>query len=427
MIVSAEFMQATRTRHWVIVFAVVLSIITYIDRVSISFAGPRMREDLNLSTEQFGYVLAAFAGTYALFEIPGGWLGDRMGARSVLTRIVLWWSFFTAATGWATNYVYLLIVRALFGMGEAGAFPNITKMFATWLPPNEKSRAQGIVWMSARWGGAFTPLLMAALFRMIDWRTAFQLFAGLGVMWAAVFYFWYRDSPKVHPSVNEAEMDIIKAGIHTSDEHGSVPWARFAKSRSCWLLWIQYFMLSYGWYFYITWFPTYLKDTLKFDLKSSGAVLSGMPLFLGGIGCLVSGFLTPKLGAYLGDVRKARKIMAVTGMSMAGTLLLIAVQLREPLVVVGVIAMASFFNDIVMPPAWSTCMDVGGKFAGTLSGSMNMMGNFAGVAAPIAIGYILAATGQNFNLTFYISATAYFIGAICWLGIDSTRPLDKVA
>lgn len=420
-------MQATRTRHWVIVFAVVLSIITYIDRVSISFAGPKMREDLNLSTEQFGYVLAAFAGTYALFEIPGGWLGDRMGARSVLTRIVLWWSFFTAATGWATNYVYLLIVRALFGMGEAGAFPNITKMFATWLPPNEKSRAQGIVWMSARWGGAFTPLLMAALFRMIDWRTAFQLFAGLGVVWAAVFYFWYRDSPKAHPKVNEAEMDIIKAGIHTSDEHGSVPWARFAKSRSCWLLWIQYFMLSYGWYFYITWFPTYLKDTLKFDLKSSGAVLSGMPLFLGGIGCLVSGFLTPKLGAYLGDVRKARKIMAVTGMSMAGTLLLIAVQLREPLVVVGVIAMASFFNDIVMPPAWSTCMDVGGKFAGTLSGSMNMMGNFAGVAAPIAIGYILAATGQNFNLTFYISATAYFIGAICWLGIDSTRPLDKIA
>ncbi len=420
-------MQATRTRHWVIVFAVVLSIITYIDRVSISFAGPKMREDLHLDTEQFGYVLAAFAGTYALFEIPGGWLGDRMGARSVLTRIVLWWSFFTAATGWATNYVYLLIVRALFGMGEAGAFPNITKMFATWLPPAEKSRAQGIVWMSARWGGAFTPLLMAALFQLIDWRTAFQIFAGLGVMWAAVFYFWYRDSPQAHAGVNSAEIEVIHAGAVPEPSHGSVPWARFAASSSCWFLWIQYFMLSYGWYFYITWFPTYLKDTLKFDLKSSGAVLSGMPLFLGGIGCLVSGFLTPKLGAYLGDVRKARKIMAVTGMSMAGILLLVAVQLREPLVVVGVIAMASFFNDIVMPPAWSTCMDVGGKFAGTLSGSMNMMGNFAGVAAPIVIGKVLAATNQNFTLTFYISATAYFIGAACWLGIDSTRPLDKQA
>ena len=420
-------MKPSNTRHWVIVFAVVLSIITYIDRVSISFAGPTMREDLGLSSEQFGWVLAAFAWAYALFEIPGGWLGDKMGARKVLTRIVLWWSFFTAATGWAMNFTYLIVVRALFGAGEAGAFPNITKAFSTWLPAPEKSRAQGIVWMSARWGGAFTPLLMAALFRVIDWRTAFQIFAALGVVWTAVFYFWYRDNPKDHKSVNAEELAIIGDSVKMADDHGSVPWGRFASSRSIWLLWIQYFMLSYGWYFYITWFPTYLKDALKYDLKAGGALLSGMPLFLGGIGCLVSGFLTPKLAAWMGDSRKARKYMAVTGMTMAGILLLVAMQLKEPLVIVGVIAMASFFNDIVMPPAWNTCMDVGGKFAGTLSGSMNMMGNFAGGVAPVVIGYVLTATGNDFTMTFYISAAAYFIGALCWLGIDSTRPLDTQA
>ena len=420
-------MKPSNTRHWVIVFAVVLSIITYIDRVSISFAGPTMREDLGLSSEQFGWVLAAFAWAYALFEIPGGWLGDKMGARKVLTRIVLWWSFFTAATGWAMNFTYLIVVRALFGAGEAGAFPNITKAFSTWLPAPEKSRAQGIVWMSARWGGAFTPLLMAALFRVIDWRTAFQIFAALGVVWTAVFYFWYRDNPKDHKSVNAEELAIIGDSVKMADDHGSVPWGRFASSRSIWLLWIQYFMLSYGWYFYITWFPTYLKEALKYDLKAGGALLSGMPLFLGGIGCLVSGFLTPKLAAWMGDSRKARKYMAVTGMTMAGILLLVAMQLKEPLVIVGVIAMASFFNDIVMPPAWNTCMDVGGKFAGTLSGSMNMMGNFAGGVAPVVIGYVLTATGNDFTMTFYISAAAYFIGALCWLGIDSTRPLDSKA
>ena len=420
-------MKPSNTRHWVIVFAVVLSIITYIDRVSISFAGPTMREDLGLSSEQFGWVLAAFAWAYALFEIPGGWLGDKMGARKVLTRIVLWWSFFTAATGWAMNFTYLIVVRALFGAGEAGAFPNITKAFSTWLPAPEKSRAQGIVWMSARWGGAFTPLLMAALFRVIDWRTAFQIFAALGVVWTAVFYFWYRDNPKDHKSVNAEELAIIGDSVKMADDHGSVPWGRFASSRSIWLLWIQYFMLSYGWYFYITWFPTYLKEALKYDLKAGGALLSGMPLFLGGIGCLVSGFLTPKLAAWMGDSRKARKYMAVTGMTMAGILLLVAMQLKEPLVIVGVIAMASFFNDIVMPPAWNTCMDVGGKFAGTLSGSMNMMGNFAGGVAPVVIGYVLTATGNDFTMTFYISAAAYFIGALCWLGIDSTRPLDTQA
>jgi len=417
-------MQASNTRHWVIVFAVVLSIITYIDRVSISFAGPKMREDLGLDSAQFGWVLASFAWAYALFEIPGGWMGDKMGPRKVLMRIVLWWSFFTAATGWAMSYVYLLVVRALFGAGEAGAFPNITKAFSTWLPPAEKSRAQGIVWMSARWGGAFTPLLMAALFQMIDWRTAFQLFGSLGVVWAAFFYKWYRDNPKDHPNVNAAELVIIGDSVKMADDHGSVPWGRFAGSRSCWLLWIQYFMLSYGWYFYITWFPTYLKDSLNFDLKAGGAVLSGLPLFLGGIGCLVSGFITPKLAVMLGDARRARKIVAITGMTMAGILLIVAMQLKEPLVIVGVIAMASFCNDLVMPPAWNTCMDVGGKFAGTLSGSMNMMGNFAGGVAPVVIGYVLKQTGNDFTLTVYISATAYFIGALCWLGIDSTRPLD---
>jgi len=187
---------------------------------------------------------------------------------------------------------------------------------------------------------------------------------------------------------------------------------------------VQYFLLSYGWYFYITWFPTYLKDSLNFDLKASGAILAGMPLFLGGIGCLVSGFLTPKLAHALRDARRARKIVAVTGMTMAGILLLVAMQLKDPLTIVAVIAMASFSNDLVMPPAWNTCMDVGGKFSGTLSGSMNMMGNFAGGVAPVVIGYVLKQTNNDFTLTIYISAAAYFLGALCWLGIDSTKALD---
>jgi MFS transporter, ACS family, glucarate transporter len=417
-------MQPSRTRYWVIAFAVTLSIITYIDRVSISFAGPNMRKDLQLDSSQFGIVLAAFAWAYALFEIPGGWLGDKMGARKVLTRIVLWWSFFTAATGWAMSYTYLIVVRALFGAGEAGAFPNITKAFSTWLAPGEKSRAQGIVWMSARWGGAFTPLLMAGLFQLIDWRVAFQIFGVLGVIWAFFFYRWYRDNPKDHPGVNAGELEHIKESAHMAEDHGSVPWGRFAASPSVWLLWIQYFMLSYGWYFYITWFPTYLKESLGFDLKAGGAVVSGMPLFFGGIGCLLSGFLTPKLATMLGSSRKARRIVAVTGMGIAGGLLLIVPQFRDPMTIVWIIAMASFFNDITMPPAWNTCMDVGGKFAGTLSGSMNMMGNFAGGVAPIVIGQVLTATKGDFTTTFYISAGAYFIGAICWLMIDSTKALD---
>lgn len=420
-------MRPTHTRYLVIVFAVVLSIITYIDRVSISFAGPTMRKDLNLDSTQFGWVLAAFAWTYALFEIPGGWMGDKWGARRVLTRIVLWWSFFTAATGWATNFVYLIIVRGLFGMGEAGAFPNITKMFSTWLASHEKSSAQGIVWMSARWGGAFTPILMAALFRLIDWRTAFQLFGVLGVLWSVVFFLWYRDRPGDHKGVNAAELTHIGGSAHMADDHGPVPWPRLLGSRSVWLLWIQYFMMSYGWYFYITWFPTYLKDTLNFDMKASGAIYSGAPLFFGGLGCLLSGYLTPRLGLALKNIRLARRVMSITGLLLAGILLLVSLQFRDPVTIVLLISLASFFNDINMPPSWNTCMDVGGKFAGTLSGSMNMMGNFAGGIAPAVIGYVLKETGNDFTVTFYISAAAYLIGALCWLGIDSKRRLDEPA
>jgi MFS family permease len=418
-------MQASGTRHFVIFFAVVLAIITYIDRVSISYAGPIMQKDLGLSSEQLGYVFSSFAVAYALFEIPGGWMGDKWGPRKVLARIVLWWSFFTAATGWATSYLYLLIVRFLFGAGEAGAYPNITKAFSTWLPPQEKSRAQGIVWMSSRWGGAFTPVLMAGLFQIIDWRVAFQLFGVIGVVWVAVFFFWYRDNPRDHKSVNPAELAIIGDSVKMAEDHGTVPWGRFTSSTSIWLLWIQYFMLSYGWYFYITWFPTYLKNALGFDLKASGAVYAGLPLFFGGIGCLLSGFVTPRLAAALGNPTKARRIMAVTGMTLAGVLLLVSLSLKDPITVVFVIALASFCNDLVMPPAWNTCMDVGGKFAGTLSGSMNMMGNFAGFVAPAVIGNVLSRFNGDFTITFYISVAAYFLGALCWLGIDSSKSLDS--
>ncbi len=418
-------MQASGTRHYVLLFAVILSIVTYIDRVSISYAGPKIQEELGLNSAQLGRVFSAFAIAYALFEIPGGWMGDKWGPRKVLARIVLWWSFFTAATGWATNYVYLLIVRFLFGAGEAGAFPNITKAFSTWFPANEKSNAQGIVWMSARWGGAFTPVMMAALFRYIEWRVAFQLFAVLGVIWVVVFYWWYRDNPKEHKSVNAAELAIIGDSVNMADDHGSVPWGRFAQSGSVWLLWVQYFMLSYGWYFYITFYPIYLSK-LGFDLKAEGAALSGLPLFLGGIGCLVSGRLTPWYAKKVGDARVARKRMASFGMAMAATMLFIILNTRDPLTVALMFGLASFFNDLVMPPAWSTCMDVGGKFAGTLSGSMNMMGNFAGFVAPVVIGEVLQRTNNDYTVTFYISAIAYMIGALCWLGINSTKPLDSL-
>src|SRR5215472_3036700 len=200
MVTPVSSQTPTHVRYWVIAFAVALAVITYIDRVCISQAAPLITRDLGFSREQMGAVFSAFTLAYALFEIPGGYLGDRMGARRVLMRIVVWWSFFTAATGWAWNYVSLLVTRFMFGAGEAGCFPNLTKVFTTWLPERERVRAQGIMWLSARWGGAFTPPLVAAVMLWLSpdavpehgWRRAFAVFGCLGLAWAVVFYVWFR-------------------------------------------------------------------------------------------------------------------------------------------------------------------------------------------------------------------------------------------
>ncbi len=415
-------MQPSRARYLVVVFAVSLAVIQYIDRVCISQAAPLITAEFHFGPVQMGYVFAAFTWAYSLFEIPGGWLGDKLGPRKVLTRVVLWWSFFTAATGWTWSFLSLLVTRALFGAGEAGCFPNLTKAFTTWLPPDERVKAQSILWLSARWGGAFTPLIVVFVLQFVGWRRAFEIFGVLGVVWAVAFWLWFRDDPREHPQVNAAERALLTGADNLASAHTNVPWGRFIASGTTWLLWAQYFCLSYGWYFYPTWLPTYLQEA-RGQVMARGAVLAGLPLFFGGIGCFVSGFLSARLAPRIG-VRAARKLIAAFGMTGACLMLLLSVKLADPTWAMVAMGLASFCNDLVMPSAWGACMDVGGRFAGTYSGSMNMMGNFGGVAGPIVVGYILEATAHNWALTFYVSAAVYLLGAVLWLFIDPVTPLD---
>jgi MFS family permease len=421
--VSAALDRPTQARNWVIFFAITLAVITYIDRVCISQAAPAMRQDLGLTAVQMGWAFAAFTWAYALFEIPGGWMGDRWGARKVLMRIVTWWSFFTAATAWVWNLPSLLVVRALFGAGEAGCFPNLTKAFTTWLPMRERVRAQGIMWLSARWGGAFTPLLVAVILNHLSWRRAFEVFGAVGVVWAVFFYRWYRDNPREHPSLNEAEKKLLPPAESVIASHGPVPWGRFLRSKTVWLLWAQYMCMAYGWYFYITWLPTYLQEARGMTL-TKGALLAGIPLFFGGLGSLFSGYISSYLEHRTGKVRAVRRWLAGLGFFGASLCLVLSVNIEDPLWAMIAMGLASFSNDLAMPPSWGACMDVGGKYVGTLSGSMNMMGNLAGGVGPLAVGYILQATGQNWAITFYVSAAIYFLGVFCWMFLDPVTPLD---
>ena len=413
----------TRARHVVTLFAVTLAIITYIDRVCISQTAPAMRQDLGLSAIEMGRAFSVFAWAYALFEVPGGWLGDRLGPRRVLMRVVLWWSFFTAATGWVWNSASLIVTRALFGAGEAGCFPNLTRVFTTWLPASKRDRSQAILWLSARWGGALTPLLVAEVLDYVTWRRAFELFGLIGVAWAIAFYWWYRDDPRTHPGVNAAELALLPPHGETATVH-RVPWRLLVSNASVWLLCAQYMCLSYGWWFYITWLPTYLRDARGLSVKF-GALLAGLPLLLGGVGNLVSAGLVGPLTRRSGSVVIARRILAFSGFVGASICVLVFTRIPDPAKAMLVLGLASFFNDFAMPPAWAACMDIGGRYSGTVSGSMNMMGNIAGGFSPLVVGYLLAWTAGNWTLTFYISAAVYLMGAVCWLFIDSKSPLEQ--
>jgi MFS family permease len=439
----------SRARNWVIFFAVTLAVITYVDRVCISQAAPQMQQDLGLTKEQMGWAFTTFSLAYALFEIPGGWLGDKIGPRKVLMRVVAMWSLFTAATGWAWNMASLLVCRFLFGVGEAGCFPNLTKAFTLWLPVSERVRAQGIMWLSARWGGAFTPLLVGWMLAKdhlnLHYKWTFLLFGGVGVLWAACFYFWFRDNPRHHPAVNEAELKLIGNTADTEIGHGSVPWAKLVASRSVWLLWLQYFCMSFAWYFYITWMPTFIRETFPHFTDIQRALIGCVPLFFGGLGSLFAGLIATPVARWTGSIATSRRVMGCIGLCGAAVMLLASVWLRNsvaaenaaqsliPIFSMLAVGLASFCNDLAMPGGWGACMDVGGKHTGSLSGSMNMMGNFGGAMPGFIVPMVLnltnppGAAAQSWNAVFYLFAIVYVIGGLSWIFLDPVTPLEQPA
>ena len=437
--------QPSRTRHVVLAFAVLLAVITYVDRVCISQAAPQMQEDLGLTKREMGWAFFAFSVAYASFEIPGGWLGDRIGPRAVLMRVVTMWSAFTILTGWAWNLWSLITFRFLFGVGEAGCFPNLAKVFSLWLPGQERVRAQGIMWLSARWGGAFTPLLVGWMLSKnhlgLHYRWTFLLFGLLGVVWAVLFWSWFRDNPRHHPGVNAGELAIIGNSADRDVGHGAVPWGLFLSSRSVWLLWLQYFCQNFSWYFYITWMPTFLKETFPDFTDMQRALAGCVPLFFGGIGSFVSGSIAASFADRLGSTARARRTLGCVGLCGAAVMLLLSVWLQQRAEVGGQVTLygiaallamglASFGNDLSMPGSWGACMDIGGKHTGSLAGSMNMMGNFGGALSPVVVPALLAAftapgsTDQNWSVAFLLFATVYFVGGLAWLFIDPVTTLE---
>jgi MFS family permease len=421
---SAPSLVPTRARYVAVLLCIVLALVTYLDRVAISQAMPFISDDLGLTRIQTGWALAIFAYAYALFEIPAGWMADRVGPRKVLMRIVVWWSAFTAATGWAWNAGSLIVARGLFGAGEAGAFPTMTRALTRWTPTGERERAQAWIWLATRLSGAFTPIFVLWLITTLTWRRAFEVLGVIGVVWAVVFYRWFRDDPARHPSVNGQELDLLPSAAEAGVAHTGIPWRRIISHRSVWLLSLQYMCLAYGWWFYINWLPTYLRDARGTSLQM-GALLAGLPLLLGGAGCLVSAWVLPRLARRMGSVRVARRVVAISGFAGASVSVVVFTSIPDPVTAMFVLGLAGFFNDLVMPAAWAGTMDVGGRYAGTVSAAMNTMGSVAGAFSVTLVGYLLAWTGDDWTMLFLMSASIYLMGAVCWLFLDAHTPVAR--
>jgi ACS family glucarate transporter-like MFS transporter len=404
--------SATAARYRVTAFAISLAALAYVQRVAISQAAEGIQVDLGLGKAELGMVFGAFGLSYALFEIPNGLLGDRLGVRVTLTRIVIAWSVFTALTGAAWNFSSLWIARFLFGAGEAGCFPNLTRMLSTWLPLRSRLRAQALMWACTRWAGAATPLLVLALVRWQGWRWAFVVLAVLGFVWAAAFYLWFRDDPAEHPAVNAEELSLLQDARALTTQEGEPQWYRSLLKLPVMILVFQYFCFSFVWYFYVTWLPSYLREA-RHASATEAAAFAMLPLLFGGFGSLVAGYAA---------ARFSRRKIAFFGFLSSGLLLFAVTRISSTSLAMVAMGLASFCSDLTMPISWNACVEIGRRHTATLSGAMNMFGNFAGFVAPVVSGVILARSAGNWNVLIYLMVAASFIAATCWMFLDPGNP-----
>lgn len=407
-----------RVRYKVLAYAVAMAAITYFDRVCISTLAPDIMRELGLSRLQMSFVFSAFTIAYAAFEIPTAWWGEKIGTRKVLTRIVAWWSAFTMATAASTSYAVLLVVRFLFGVGEAGAWPNAAKAFSRWIPAAERGRVQGIFFMGAHLAGGVTPALVTYLAPLLGWRGVFIAFGSIGFVWAALWYRWFRDEPSEHSEVGAAELHWIESGRGDTAEHHTEGWRALAANPSVIALCLSYFANGYGFYFLITWLPSYLEQERGFT-KGSLALFAGLPLMLSVIADLFGGITTDAITKRYG-LRVGRAGVGAVAYAMAGIAILAASWTVAPIAAAVLIALAAAAQMFTLGAHWAASIDIGGKHSGVVSAAMNTVGQIAGILSPIVLA-LLVDRFDNWALPLYVMAVAYFFSAICWLFVDPRR------
>ena len=410
-------------RNRVVAFTMALAAVTYLDRVCIAVLAPQISTELELSRVQMGYIFSAFAVAYAAFGVPAAWWADRDGARKVLTWVVLVWSGFTMATALAGNFLSMVVIRFLFGVGEAGAWPSVARVYSRWIPLTERGRIQGIFFAGAHLSGGLTPLVVAALAGWLQWRMIFIVFGLVGALWAVCWYVWFRDEPRDHKSVSAEERDHIEAtrGLAAGQAQASGSWTGVFKTPTVAPLCVQAFANSYGFYFFITWLPTYLGQARGMT-GAELAIFSGLPLMLSFIADLTGGEGSDRLARKIG-LRSARRAFGVGGYILAALSIFLSTQVGSGFAAGLFIAIGGACSMLTLAPAWATAVDVGGRHAGVTAGTMNTVGQVGGILSPLVLAYLVDAT-NNWNFPLLVLAGIYAVAAVAWLLINPDQRVE---
>ena len=411
-------------RYRMVVGTFLLALIVLFDRIMISVAKDPVAADLGLSEKQMGWVLAIFALGYALFQAPSGYLADKYGPRRVLTAVVSLWSVFTALTGAAFNFVSMLVVRFVFGVGEAGAFPSMARALYSWIPLGERGIVNGINFSGGRIGAAVALPVVALLIEAFGWRWSFVILGAVGIVWAIFWYAWFRDDPADHRSMDAAELAHIEAHIEPREattEPGLTLGQLFG-SGNMWLLMGQYFGSNFTFFFTLTWLFPYLKSTYDLDFQSTG-FYAAAPLLAGALGNWTSGWLVDRLYKR-GSLSRSRKIPAMLGFALAAIGVLMSVSQPTAGGAVIWLSVAVFGADMTLSPSWSACVDIGRRSAGTVSGTMNMAGNLGSFFTALAFPYLVDAFGSA-QPFLYVAAALSMLSIAAWTFVRLEQPIGE--
>lgn len=394
-----------KRKNIILTMLVLLGVVTFLDRINISVAGSSIMHDLNLSAAEWGWVQSAFILSYGLMQIPMGALGDRYGHRKILSMIVLWWSLFTAFTGMAGGLASLLVIRFMFGIGEAGSSPCSTGVISRWFEKHEVGKAQGYVWAASRMGGALTPFVVIPVMTLLGWREAFYILGALGIVWAAVWYFYYRDRQP------ETAKETVRQPI---------PWRTILHHKQFWIICAMYFFYAFGSWFFFSWFPTFMELGRGFA-KSELTYAVAVPFIMSMIGNISGGYLTDRLTKKYG-LKIGRKALGSTSLAVSAVCMFLAAFIPGKMAVFVFLSLCFGIFDLMLPSAWALCIDLGKQHAGTISGAMNTAGNLGGFFCGILFGQLVQSSG-NYNLPLYMIAGMLLISAALFALINPTKPI----